>query len=319
MSGSMNQFTNDEYVLAYHGPLLYEARIILAENWDENNTLLGTVGPHYFIHYKGWKQTWDEWVPEQRLLKLNDAGFAKRRALLDAQAKKNRPPSVAGSSTASPAPTNTNTPTTAKGKEKGGSKKSESKKRSRESVAQDTEAAYMHRAEVKIVIPEILKLQLVDDWENVTKNNQLVTLPRKPNVRELLEEYRQYVNTTKKGPEKSARATALLSEIISGITLYFDKALGNNLLYRFERAQYVEQKRQNTDRPMSEIYGAEHLLRLFVNFGPFIAYTNIDTESLNILRDYINDIMKWMIKEQKRLFVKEYESTSTHYQNMSRT
>lgn len=29
-----------------------------------------------------------------------------------------------------------------------------------------------------------------------------------------------------------------------------------------------------------------------VNFGPFIAYTNIDTESLNILREYINEIMK---------------------------
>jgi len=54
-----------------------------------------------------------------------------------------------------------------------------------------------------------------------------------------------------------------LSEIIAGITLYFDKALGNNLLYRFERAQYVEQKRENPDKPMSEIYGAEHLLRLF--------------------------------------------------------
>lgn len=81
---------------------------------------------------------------------------------------------------------------------------------------------------------------------------------------------------------------------------------------------------------MSQIYGAEHLLRLFgefpgrhvlmsVNFGPFIAYTNIDTESLNILREYINDIMKWMIREQKRLFVKEYETTTTQYQNLSRT
>lgn len=31
-----------------------------------------------------------------------------------------------------------------------------------------------------------------------------------------------------------------------------------------------------------------------MNFGPFIAYTNIDTESLNILREYINDIMKYV-------------------------
>jgi len=51
---------------------------------------------------------------------------------------------------------------------------------------------------VKIVIPDVLKLQLVDDWENVTKNNQLVTLPRHPNVRELLEEYREYANQNKK-------------------------------------------------------------------------------------------------------------------------
>lgn len=51
---------------------------------------------------------------------------------------------------------------------------------------------------------------------------------------------------------------------MSGIVLYFDKALGNNLLYRFERAQYVDIRRKTAEaRPMSEIYGAEHLLRLF--------------------------------------------------------
>ncbi|CAD6572979.1 MAG: Esa1p-associated factor [Tremellales sp. Tagirdzhanova-0007] len=282
---------------------------MLAENWTESNTLLGTIGPHYFIHYKGWKQTWDEWVPEPRLLKLNEAGFAKRRQLFETQTKKNRP--VAMGLPGSPS-------TGAKGKDKAGKKGEGSRKRARDSGV-DNELDYQKRPEVKIVIPDTLKLQLVDDWENVTKNNQLVTLPRKPNVRELLEEYRQYVHNTKKSQDRTARATALLSEIISGITLYFDKALGNNLLYRFERAQYVEQKRASSDKAMSEIYGAEHLLRLFVNFGPFIAYTNIDTDSLNILREYINDVMKWMIKEQKRLFVKEYETTTTHYQNLSRT
>lgn len=51
---------------------------------------------------------------------------------------------------------------------------------------------------------------------------------------------------------------------MSGLILYFDKALGNNLLYRFERPQLVEQRRlAKEEKPMSEIYGAEHLLRLF--------------------------------------------------------
>jgi hypothetical protein len=31
----------------------------------------------------------------------------------------------------------------------------------------------MKRPEVKIVIPDVLKLQLVDDWEYVTKNHQV--------------------------------------------------------------------------------------------------------------------------------------------------
>jgi mortality factor 4-like protein 1 len=60
------------------------------------------------------------------------------------------------------------------------------------------------------------------------------------------------------------RSDAVLAEVMSGIVLYFDKALGNNLLYRFERAQYVDIRRKTAEaRPMSEIYGAEHLLRLF--------------------------------------------------------
>jgi mortality factor 4-like protein 1 len=140
-----------------------------------------------------------------RLLKLNEAGFAKRRALLEAQSKKNRPappPTAAtpvsatsGAAGAAQSPA----PSASVAKKEKAVKKPEggSRKRGRD-PGLDTEAEYLKRPEVKIVIPDVLKLQLVDDWENVTKNNQLVTLPRKPNVRELLDEYREYANANKK-------------------------------------------------------------------------------------------------------------------------
>lgn len=51
-------FQQNERVLCYHGPLIYEAKVLKIEHWDESNTKLGTVGPHYFVHYKGWKQTY---------------------------------------------------------------------------------------------------------------------------------------------------------------------------------------------------------------------------------------------------------------------
>ena len=56
-SSSTPTFTSNERVLCYHGPLIYEAKVLKAETWDETNSLSGSYGPHYFVHYKGWKQT----------------------------------------------------------------------------------------------------------------------------------------------------------------------------------------------------------------------------------------------------------------------
>jgi hypothetical protein len=52
------QFLINERVLCYHGPLIYEAKILKAEVWDELSTLTGITGPHFYVHYKGWKQTY---------------------------------------------------------------------------------------------------------------------------------------------------------------------------------------------------------------------------------------------------------------------
>ncbi len=54
-----------------------------------------------------------------------------------------------------------------------------------------------------------------------------------------------------------------VKEVTQGLKVYFDKALGSILLYRFERLQYSELQHSHPDTEMSELYGAEHLLRLF--------------------------------------------------------
>ena len=118
---------------------------------------------------------------------------------------------------------------------------------------------------------------------------QLIPLPRKPNVVEILQEFKEYV--TKMGkqtrysflwkrfmivrlsyPYGSLRDPELiLPTIISGLQVYFDRSLGANLLYRFERPQYAEIRKAYVTGPkvivgqekeMSAIYGAEHLLRM---------------------------------------------------------
>jgi len=92
-----------------------------------------------------------------------------------------------------------------------------------------------------------------------------VPLPKKPNVIEILKQYSAAEKAARPKRPGSAEAD-IFEEVISGIQVYFDRCLGNILLYRFERQQYVDIRRQYDGKEMSEIYGAEHLLRLFGTF-----------------------------------------------------
>lgn len=153
---------------------------------------------------------------------------------------------------------------------------------------------------MKLIVPEALKIKLVDDWEAVTKNgqvcisqfplhrlnanlapaSQLVTLPRDPTVEQLLQEFATYVKNLPKPPP---RAAAVLPTVISGLRLYFDRAIGTNLLYRFERPQYMEQRKMyvtgshvivGQEKEMSQVYGAEHLLRMLGDYISPVSYAS---------------------------------------------
>lgn len=86
-----------EKVLCYHGPLIYEAKCLKSSTAKEKQI-------KYLIHYAGWNKkyggfdsepvefvnrlkylmyllfcSWDEWVPESRVLKFNESNVQKQR------------------------------------------------------------------------------------------------------------------------------------------------------------------------------------------------------------------------------------------------
>ncbi|KAJ2161992.1 Esa1p-associated factor [Coemansia sp. RSA 552] len=311
------QFKANERILCFHGPLLYEAKVMKAEVWDGSNPDAPEPGPHYFVHYKGWKQTWDEWVDESRALKFNEENLAKQKALKQAalQASKKRTIVVSAKHTTradsenelahlspSATPTHQQPP--------------RSRKRGHESSvekARDEREESVHRtsAEIKLPIPNVLKAQLVDDWERITKDKLLVPLPRDTTVSGMLEQYQEYRRSSRDKRRGTRRSDdEVVDEIIDGLKVYFDKALGNVLLYRFERYQYKQILESHPEKNPSEIYGPEHLLRLFVQLPALIAHTNMDDDAVLLLKEHLGDILKYMQKFAKSLFVEEYDSVS---------
>jgi len=87
----------------------------------------------------------------------------------------------------------------------------------------------MYRPSIQIVFPDHIKAILVDDWENVTKNQQLVPLPAAHPVNEILNDFLEF-EKPKRMPG-SAEAD-ILEEVIAGLREYFEKCLGRILLYR---------------------------------------------------------------------------------------
>ncbi|KAI8334648.1 chromo domain-containing protein required for cell polarity [Chlamydoabsidia padenii] len=288
-------FDKDQKVLCFHGPLIYEARILdrKLETDDEKKTNY----PIYYVHYQGWNKKWDEWLDNTRILTWNEENLAlqKRNEQFYANKKGTSKKHTLGSSSTMGPPTETAT----------------NRKRTREELEKEKEESeFLNRPEVRLDIPEALKCQLVDDWENITKNQQLVPLPREPTITHILAQYKQYKLDKKSGKDGNSD---LIDEVNQGLCMYFNKALGTMLLYQFERQQYSDLRRKHHNKDMTDIYGAEHLLRLYVQLPTLIAHTTMDENTVSVLADHLGDILKYIQKMQKQLFVTEYQNASPSY------
>ncbi len=298
-------------VLCFHGPILYEAKILKAELWDTREGHQGN-GPHYLVHYKGWNEKWNEWVPEDRIRKDSKENRQQQENL-------NGLVQVIKMTKGEQSPSESHTTKRSISKKQGSGPgrrrtiKSSSSIHDLSGLDDDMSEQDSPSEEFKIVLPVSLKAILVDDWEHITRFNHLLNLPHRISVSKLLIDYQESVKQ-QVGPYRP-----MLQAICHGLKEYFDLAIGKLLLYTFERLQYKDLKAQShPTKSMSDIYGPQHLLRLFVKLPSMMMTTQsnsmITEESRRVLKYHIDDLIQYMSDNSGTLFqYQDYTTASPEY------
>ncbi|XP_058221138.1 protein MRG1-like isoform X5 [Rhododendron vialii] len=221
-------FSQGEKVLAFFQNHVYPAKVqkvdVRLKEW------------RFYVHYLGWKKSWDEWVSMDRLMKFTEENVQKQVVF---------------------------------------NKKKSTEKITKTGVARG-------------------KKRKIDSVE------KLVRLPRNPNVDDILKKYLDH------RLKKDGAIADSIEEILNGLRCYFDKALPAMLLYKSERQQYQDATADHVSP--STVYGAEHLLRLFVKLPEMLYYANIEEETLKELQQKLLDFLKFLQKNQSSFFLSTYQT-----------
>ncbi|KAJ9083327.1 Esa1p-associated factor [Entomophthora muscae] len=522
------EFSKDEQILCYHGPLLYEAKVLKAEVWSEEklasqkqsskktqpkgkgkNPDEDLPGPRYHIHYKGWKQRWDEWVTASRILKWTPSNLELQIKLNEnmTNGKPRKATTAAASATTAQSTSSPKSPTPSKpsplasrtarsslkpetpqvaepspsvatpevsapipasrpkrkipeatgfrskrlqairsqqaaaespknvapepepttrlrsNANKASANNSESESLSEtsseseklSSSASDTPIApappvtkakptpaepqrnkrkipkeeppvqsnllkqsitpiWDGPPRLELPIPDELKIHLIDQWDLISRCQELIPLPRNPSVRQILADYREHAIHAVVSEPSSANVISasgatqephenempselrtkidVINEVVDGIALYFSKALGSFLLYRFERPQHARllalypkarlyfqngdsdsiQEEVDPIAPNSpaaklmksptatekewdllDIYGAEHLLRLFAYLPKLLSRSDLDEQGLSRIKVLLEDMLTYLSSRKNELFLDQFETAPPSY------
>ncbi|CAD5118689.1 DgyrCDS7372 [Dimorphilus gyrociliatus] len=289
------KFQEGEKLLCYHGPLLYEAKCLKIDA-EEGKSI------KYYVHYNGWNKSWDEWVPESRILKPNDQNIQKMKDLETSQLKK-------GSSKSKRMREKQIDKTKEKKKEKVEEKPPPEvtrKKRARTTTS-DTDMPDAKKKKVDletpkkqeheeqtldcpISIPENLKIALIEDQKQIVEQNIVCNLPQRMTIDDILNGYILY---KEKDDELNKDKT---KEIVEGLKEYFEDLLPKHLLYKQERSQHEELITSNPKVRFTQLYSISHFLRLFVKFGQFLPFNSDEGKDndLKTLKGYAEDLLEFI-------------------------
>lgn len=104
--------------------------------------------------------------------------------------------------------------------------------------------------------------------------------------------------------------------MLAAVILYFDRSLAPFLLYRFERLQlrkYLQERPESDKRSLSQVYGAEHLLRLFIKLPKLLSHARLASKDAAVLAERLNHLVAWLDSNRLRYFTTDYVRASEEY------
>jgi len=297
------QYSSGDTVFALDGGRTYKAKVLKSQIMDG--------ATQYFIHYDGWNRRWDKWVKSSELTSTENSNESSASKSADNKLKSSVSSSLKKK---------------AKGSVSGEDDDVvQSRKKRKQLILNDLEvenesdSPEENKPQLKLEFPFALKKHLVDEWEMITQEPlHLHKLPRPESVTvaKLLQDFLAYKQ--KKIDEQQMEQ---YKELMDGLRLYFDKSLPLVLLYRQERDQvelinklYGDSSNNNSPSlsplslslPSSEIYGTEHLLRLFLRLPQLFTSASLSLSEINHVQTKLVDLLKY-IQKHSDLYILKHE------------
>mmetsp|Transcript_23636 Transcript_23636/g.65560 ORF Transcript_23636/g.65560 Transcript_23636/m.65560 type:complete len:251 (+) Transcript_23636:183-935(+) len=150
--------------------------------------------------------------------------------------------------------------------------------------------------EMKVGLPDGLRWQLVNDWEQVCRRGVGIPLPRQPAVVDVLYAFREAFRDSEGYTH---------SELVNSLQEYFDAGLFGVLLYQGELELYRQCKCDLNKAP-SAIFGAEHLLRLVVKLPQLLDSADVPEHKIGFIQSQLYDFVTFLSQNQATYFLAQY-------------
>jgi mortality factor 4-like protein 1 len=272
----------------------------------------------YRVHYQGWNSRWDRWLTAHQIAGSKQEEDLRAAGLLSSSSV------AAGKAVTQPEEDVENEESfvnASRRKRKIQGEMAEGTNRAaatfvsrkRRTVQRKQLLPYVDACE----LPLTLQTVLVEEWERLTRPQtklgkpplRLVhSLPASVTIQQVLKHFckKQAKLTEKEGPgagENSPRDASVVNDFCSGLNELFQSALPTCLLYNQERPQYeaLLANPSLSQKPWTEIYGCEFLLRLYVRL-PFL----LPDSKSSAMSPLLSDLLVLLQKNRQTCFKGDY-------------